>query len=85
MRVTATAFNGQGVAVASDTRNMTVSAVALFIELGTGNTIEAISATDYSMPWSAIVTDANRNPVVGAPVAVAASAAGRLSVISRSP
>jgi hypothetical protein len=74
VRVTATAFNGQGVAVASDTRNMTVSAVALFIELGTGNTIEAISATDYSMPWSAIVTDANRNPVVGAPVTVSLTA-----------
>ncbi len=74
VRVTATTFNAQGTAVASDTRNMTVSAVALFIELGTGNQIEPLTVTDYKMPWSAIVTDANRNPVVGAPVTVSLTA-----------
>lgn len=74
VRVTATAFDSSGIVVATDTRTMTVSAVALFVELGTGNAIEAISSTDYSMPWSAIVTDANRNPVVGVPVTASLAA-----------
>jgi hypothetical protein len=68
VRVTSTVFNTSGAVVASDTKNMTVSAVALFIELGTGNTIEAVDSTTYAMPWSAIVTDANRNPIAGARV-----------------
>jgi hypothetical protein len=68
VQVTSTVFNSSGAAVASDTKNMTVSAVALFIELGTGNSIEAVDSTTYSMPWSAIVTDANRNPIAGARV-----------------
>jgi hypothetical protein len=51
-----------------DVKAMTVSAAALFIELGTGNRISEIGSTAYSMPWDAIVTDANRNPVVGATV-----------------
>jgi len=74
VKVTATAFDSGGNVVSTDTRSMTVSAVALFVELGTGNSIEAISSTDYSMPWSAIVTDANRNPVVGVPVTASLSA-----------
>lgn len=57
-----------------DERRMTVSAVALFIELGTGNSIEPVDTTTYRMPWSAIVTDANRNPVVGARVTVSLTA-----------
>jgi hypothetical protein len=65
--VKASVFNGAG-NVVSDSRNMTVSAAALFVELGTGNSISAIDGTSYSMPWSAIVTDANRNPVAGAKV-----------------
>jgi hypothetical protein len=74
VKVTATAFNTNGVVAATDTKSMTVSAVALFIELGTGNTIETVDITTYGMPWSAIVTDANRNPVPGAKVTVSLSA-----------
>ena len=47
---------------------MTVTSAPLFIELGTGNSIRVKDDTTYEMPWSAIVTDANRNPVVGAQV-----------------
>lgn len=57
-----------------DERRMTVSAVALFIELGTGNTIEALDSVNYRMPWSAIVTDSNRNPVANARVTVSLTA-----------
>jgi hypothetical protein len=70
VRVTASVFNSAGTLVAQDTKTLTVSAVALFVELGTGNTIEAVDNTTYSMPWSAIVTDANRNPISGLPVSV---------------
>jgi len=60
--------------VVRDERRMTVSAVALFIELGTGNQIEVNDSTTYKMPWSAIVTDANRNPVAGARVTASLTA-----------
>jgi hypothetical protein len=56
------------------TSTMTVSSVALFVELGTGNSIEALDATSYRMPWAAIVTDSNRNPVAGAKVTVSLAA-----------
>jgi hypothetical protein len=59
-----------------DEKAMTVSAAALFIELGTGNEIEEVGSTSYKMPWDAIVTDANRNPVVGANVTVSLEAVG---------
>lgn len=74
VQVTARVFDSTGTLVGSDTKTMTVSAVALFIELGTGNLIETVDSTTYSMPWSAIVTDANRNPIVGAPVTVSLTA-----------
>jgi hypothetical protein len=74
VQVTATVLNSSGAIVGTDTRNMTVSAVALFVELGTGNTIETVDSTTYAMPWSAIVTDANRNPVPGATVTVSLAA-----------
>jgi hypothetical protein len=74
VKVTASAFDTNGNAAATDTKSMTVSAVALFIELGTGNLIETVDITTYQMPWSAIVTDANRNPVTGAKVTVSLSA-----------
>jgi len=74
VQVTATVLDTAGRIVASDTRPLTVSAVALFVELGTGNSIEGLGATDYSMPWSAIVTDANRSPVPGARVTASLAA-----------
>jgi hypothetical protein len=74
VQVTATVLDAGGRIVDSDTRPLTVSAVALFVELGTGNTIEALGATDYSMPWSAIVTDANRSPVAGVRVTASLAA-----------
>lgn len=58
----------------AEERRMTVSAVALFVELGTGNQAEILDVTSYRMPWSAIVTDANRNPVVGARVTASLTA-----------
>jgi hypothetical protein len=74
VQISSSVFNGSGALVASDTKAMTVSAVALFVELGTGNSIEALDSTTYSMPWTAIVTDANRNPVSGLPVTVSLTA-----------
>lgn len=76
VKVTATVFNPSGSAVASDTRSMTVSSVALFVELGTGNQITALDSTTYEMPWAAIVTDSNRNPVNDARVTVSMTAIG---------
>jgi hypothetical protein len=58
----------------AEERRMTVSAVALFVELGTGNQAEVLDVTSYRMPWKAIVTDANRNPVVGARVTASLTA-----------
>lgn len=74
VQISASVFNESGTLVATDTKTMTVSAVALFVELGTGNAIEALDTTTYSMPWTAIVTDANRNPVSGLPVTVSLAA-----------
>lgn len=65
--VKASVLNPSGVLI-SDSKSLTVSAAGLFVELGTGNTISAVDSTSYMMPWSAIVTDANRNPVAGAKV-----------------
>lgn len=74
VQVTATVLDATGRVVDSDVRPLTVSAVALFVELGTGNSIEALGATAYSMPWTAIVTDANRNPVQGVRVTASLTA-----------
>ena len=66
VRLTAQVIGGS---VSADTqRALTVTAAALFLELGTGNSIAAPSETVYSMPWSVVVTDANRNPVPNARV-----------------
>lgn len=81
VQISASVFNSAGVLVSGDTKTMTVSAVALFVELGTGNSIEAVDSTTYSMPWSAIVTDANRNPVPGLPVTVSLTAVSYLKGI----
>lgn len=58
--------------------NLTVGARALFIALGTGNTIiepPDVSDTIYQQPYTVYVTDANGNGVAGADVS--------LSVLSR--
>lgn len=57
----------QDTAVTSTAR-LTVAGQALFVRLGTGNTIEVVSTTEYGQPYTAIVTDAAGNPVVNAEV-----------------
>ncbi|MDN3575785.1 Ig-like domain-containing protein [Chitinimonas viridis] len=57
----------QDTAVTSTAR-LTVAGQALFVRLGTGNTIDVVSATEYGMPYTAIVTDAAGNPVANAEV-----------------
>lgn len=59
----------------TDTATITVGGQALFISLGTGNTVAEPSPTVYKLPYSAVVTDAGGNP---AP----ANTIFRLSVIS---
>lgn len=57
----------QDTAVTSTAR-LTVAGQALFVRLGTGNTIDVVSATEYGKPYTAIVTDAAGNPVANAEV-----------------
>ncbi len=47
---------------------LTASKQELVVRIGTGNQIEALDSTKYAMPWTAAVTDANGNPVVGATI-----------------
>ena len=47
----------------TDTVNLTVTAEALFITLGTGNQIRVVNDTTYSRPYTAVVTDSAGNPV----------------------
>ncbi len=47
---------------------LTASKQELVVRIGTGNLIEIPDNTKYSMPWTAVVTDANGNPVVGASI-----------------
>lgn len=61
--------------VVTDSANITVGGQALFIALGTGNTVAEPSPTVYKLPYSAVVTDAAGNP---AP----ANTTFRLTVIS---
>lgn len=56
------------------TASLTVDNVAYFVDLGTGNTIEAPSATQYKMPWTANVTDSSGKAVSGAQVSVSLTA-----------
>jgi hypothetical protein len=58
-----------------DTATITVGGQALFIALGTGNTVAEPTPTVYKLPYSAVVTDAGGNP---AP----ANTTFRLTVIS---
>lgn len=54
------------VAGVNKTITLTVGQQALFVVLGTGNTIKPLSDTQYAKPYSVLVTDANGNPVEGA-------------------
>ncbi len=47
------------------TARLTVADKSLFIVLGTGNTMEPKDLTKYSLPYTALVTDADGNPVSG--------------------
>lgn len=47
------------------TAALTVAQSALFVRLGTGNTIEEPNATTYRMPYTVIVTDSNGNAAAG--------------------
>jgi hypothetical protein len=47
---------------------LTVAQRSLFVTLGTGNTIQALSDNLYGKPYSVLVTDANGNPITGAKV-----------------
>ena len=49
---------------------LTASKQELVVRIGTGNLIETPDSTKYAMPWTAVVTDANGNPVVGATIQV---------------
>lgn len=62
-----------GTSISAQT-SMTVAQEPLFVALGTGNSILVKDDTTYEMPWSAIVTDSNRNPVVGAQVTASLTA-----------
>jgi hypothetical protein len=47
---------------------LTASRQELVVRIGTGNQIEPLDSTKYAMPWTAAVTDASGNPVVGASI-----------------
>jgi Bacterial Ig-like domain (group 1) len=47
---------------------LTVARQSLFVTLGTGNLIQALSSTQYAEPYSVLVTDANGNPVANAAI-----------------
>jgi hypothetical protein len=47
---------------------LTASKQELFVRVGTGNQLEEIDLATNASPWSAVVTDASGNPVVGATV-----------------
>lgn len=52
----------------SATATLTAASQELMVRVGTGNQIEVVDATTYSMPWTAVVTDGNGNPVTGASI-----------------
>ncbi len=56
-----------GTALAATT-SLTASKQELFVRAGTGNELVELNVTTLEMPWSAVVTDANGNPVVGASI-----------------
>jgi adhesin/invasin len=63
--ITATAAGTPG-----DTIRLTVAQQALFVVLGTANSVQELSSTQYALAYSVLVTDANGNPVANATVAL---------------
>jgi len=57
-----------GTGALSATATLTAAKQELMVRIGTGNQIEVPNITTYRMPWSAVVTDANGNPVSGAAI-----------------
>lgn len=55
----------EGASTISGTVSLTVAQSALFIRLGTGNTINDLNDTQYGQPYTAIVTDASGNAAAG--------------------
>jgi hypothetical protein len=56
------------VGTVTDTITLTVAQQALFVTLGTGNVVTTPSDTQYALPYSVLVTDANGNPMANATV-----------------
>ena len=54
----------------ADTISLTVAQQALFVVLGTANQVQSLSPTQYALPYSVLVTDANGTPVANAIVAL---------------
>ncbi|MFO1197198.1 MAG: Ig-like domain-containing protein [Burkholderiaceae bacterium] len=50
------------------TTTLTASKQELVVRIGTGNKVEELSLTANGMPWSAVVTDANGNPIEAAAI-----------------
>jgi adhesin/invasin len=46
-----------------DTITLTVAQQALFVVLGTANQVQDLSTTQYALPYSVLVTDANGSPI----------------------
>jgi hypothetical protein len=53
-----------------NTVTLTVAQQALFVVLGTANQVQDLSTTQYTLPYSVLVTDANGTPVANAAVAL---------------
>jgi hypothetical protein len=72
IRITAS-LSGMGV---SGETALTATSQELSVRMGTGNTLAALDAATYGMPWTAVVTDASGNPVSGALVQAALISVG---------
>ena len=51
-----------------DTITLTVAQQALFVVLGTANQVQDLSTTQYALPYSVLVTDANGSPIANTSV-----------------